>query len=342
VKAWLASELHDVGRRIDSAQQEHAERREIVLRIEVDGAVGIGVGSPQPWSILGDAGFDAVWERLRNGGIERLAVALRNRKGFAWGHVRSLFGDDAVDRAVSAICESALLDLTCGGAPNRWATILGGERVEGQWTVGLTETTWAIPTEARRLRVKCDLRELESVSLERLASLRMPIILDANGSTLSLADLERFWEVVNEITSVVALEQAWGVGDFATPAQLRLRGARISHDETIRSMLDVRHASKYAAADLLCLKSLRLGGVGATLQAADIARAAGIDVYVGGFFESPLGRFRNQCVAQAVAAGPSDFLSMRGERVSVEEATTAWQALDQCALDRGETHQFRR
>ena len=338
MKAWLTSEVHSLGRSLESAQQVHSLRREMILRIEIDGVVGIGLGSPQPEEILGDAGFDAVWQRLRSGGLRRLGDALLHRKGFTWGHVRSLFGDSAADRAAAALCESALLDIECGGSPTHWRSLFGGERSESQWTVGLAESEWSIPEEVTRVRVKCDLNDLGN--LERLNDVKAPILLDANGSTLPVSSITELWRQFSSDCSVVAVEQAWGVGDFAVPAELRRHGVRTSHDESIRSILDVRHASRYAAADVLCLKPFRLGGVSATRQAADIARSNGLEVYLGGFFESPLGRFRNECIAQDIHAGPSDILAMRGERVTEEEARGEWHRFDEIARDRGEQFEW--
>ena len=77
-------------------------------------------------------------------------------------------------------------------------------------------------------------------------------------------------------------------------------------------------------------------------QCASTAREAGIETYVGGFFESPLGRFRNDVLARSLNAGPSDILSMQGTRVTEQDALSAWTQLDRHALGEGELVEIHR
>ena len=340
MKAWIATQLHEVGRTVTSAFQVHSQRREIVLRLESRGVVGIGLVSPQPDSLLGDASFQSVWERLTGNGLRRVLEADRQRDGLRWWQVSSLFGSDASDRAVSALCESAVLDLECQGSPQQWASTLGEGECAAQWTVSLADTEWNIPAGVSRVRVKFDATRPWDWS--RLAEIDVPILLDANGSTADEDSIVEAWNRAREFGALHAVEQAWGVGDFVTPSQLRQREVTTSHDESIRSVLDVRRAVQYESADVLCLKTLRLGGIAALRQCASTAREAGIETYVGGFFESPLGRFRNDVLARSLNAGPSDILSMQGTRVTEQDALSAWSQLDRHALGEGELVEIHR
>jgi o-succinylbenzoate synthase len=82
----------------------------------------------------------------------------------------------------------------------------------------------------------------------------------------------------------------------------------IALDESLWSPERVREAIALGACRVACLKPGRLGGVAATLEAAVACGAAGVDCFVGGFFESGLGRAVNAAVAgRAECTLPGDL-----------------------------------
>ncbi len=94
------------------------------------------------------------------------------------------------------------------------------------------------------------------------------------------------------------LEQPLPAEDFAGHAVLAEQLATpLCLDESLSSVHRVRDALRYRACAVACLKPARLGGVFAAYMAQAACQAAGIAAFVGGFFESGLGRSVNAAVA---------------------------------------------
>jgi L-alanine-DL-glutamate epimerase-like enolase superfamily enzyme len=112
-------------------------------------------------------------------------------------------------------------------------------------------------------------------SLARKCRLR----LDANGA----------WDETTTVTVLSAIhsldieyvEQPVAPGNLETMARIRRQGiARIAADEDVLDPETARRALEAGAADVLVLKPIALGAVQATLQVAEEARAAGLEVVV--------------------------------------------------------------
>lgn len=64
----------------------------------------------------------------------------------------------------------------------------------------------------------------------------------------------------------------------------------VALDEPLRSIDDVEAALRAGAADVVSVKPARIGGVEAAATAVALARAAGVDAFVGGMLELGIGR----------------------------------------------------
>jgi O-succinylbenzoate synthase len=143
---------------------------------------------------------------------------------------------------------------------------------------------------ASRLRVKID----PTWAVEPLEALRrefpeIPLQADANASMTGQRGLDLLVSIDalglscieepipgRDLTAVAALTQ-----ELATPVCL---------DESIKAPDSVRAALRYRACSTFCLKPGRLGGVRSTLRALEMAEEAGARAFVGGMFETGLGR----------------------------------------------------
>ena len=91
-------------------------------------------------------------------------------------------------------------------------------------------------------------------------------------------------------------------------------------DESLSSPQRVRDALRNGACAVACLKPARLGGMRATRSAHAECVAAGVPVFVGGFFEAGLGRASNLALAARLSqdatglvgdlGDPADYLSV--------------------------------
>ncbi|HTN99488.1 MAG TPA: enolase C-terminal domain-like protein, partial [Microthrixaceae bacterium] len=123
------------------------------------------------------------------------------------------------------------------------------------------------------------------------------ISADANGAYLELEDLEWLDEL-----SLAFVEQPFSAAH--TPAQLGERAAGLNTpvalDESIGSLEDMVRLAEVGAASLVSIKPLRLGGIESSVEIGRAARAAGLEVFVGGMLETGIGRAGALAVASAL------------------------------------------
>ena len=101
---------------------------------------------------------------------------------------------------------------------------------------------------------------------------------------------------------LACLEQPLPPADLAALAVVAQRlETPVALDESLSSNRRVAHALRYGACEVACLKPARLGGLAAVRRAVEQCAAADVPAFVGGFFESGLGRSSN--VAAASLAG---------------------------------------
>jgi o-succinylbenzoate synthase len=188
--------------------------------------------------------------------------------------------------------ESALLD-AAGRLCNRSVAALFANdpatSVPVNATVGDAEpsataasATAAVDAGFRCLKVKVGARTLER-DVERLRAVR-----EAVGDDVSLrADANGAWDRETAAAAVDALapldlaylEQPLPAVDLSGHAALRGRGVEVALDETLAEV-SVETALGAAAADVVVLKPMALGGPGRAFRTATAARRAGVDTVV--------------------------------------------------------------
>lgn len=132
------------------------------------------------------------------------------------------------------------------------------------------------------------------------------LMADAN-SAYSINDLEQLKEL--DAFDLTLLEQPFSSSDFLDHAHLQQEMATtICLDENIRTVADVRLAHKLGSCRSINLKIPRVGGIGPALDIVNYCRKQGIMVWLGGMFESGIGRALNLCFAsQAAFSFPGDI-----------------------------------
>jgi O-succinylbenzoate synthase len=120
---------------------------------------------------------------------------------------------------------------------------------------------------------------------------------------------------------VLCIEQPLPPSDLIALAQLAEKlPLPICLDESLSSLRRVRDALRNGACAMACLKPGRLGGLRATRVAHAACAAAGVPVFVGGFFEAGLGRAANLALAARLSqdavglvsdvGAPSEYLTV--------------------------------
>jgi L-alanine-DL-glutamate epimerase-like enolase superfamily enzyme len=104
------------------------------------------------------------------------------------------------------------------------------------------------------------------------------------------------------------VEQPYAVGNVVDTARLAERlDVALSVDEGVRSVRDVAQLVRYRAAEIICVKPARVGGLANARTIIDEAREAGLRPYLGGFFESPFARAVHRSLARSCVEEPSDL-----------------------------------
>ena len=178
-----------------------------------------------------------------------------------------------------------------------------------QQTVSLLdETGWFIDPEAVRVRAKISAGPLNDIQYRQLEELEVPVLLDYNCSARSDADVIEQVRRIRRVADVVGVEQPYAVGNVVDSARLAEKlDVPVSIDEGVRSVRDVGQIVRYHAAEMICVKPARVGGLANARTIIARAQEEGLRAYVGGFFESPYGRRVNRWLANSCVEEPSDL-----------------------------------
>ena len=214
--------------------------------------------------------------------------------------VGMLGGSSPLDQAAAAVLEMAVLDAELRHAELSLPGFLGVD-VSGVPFGGLVgippgrsadeailEASSLLRDGASRLRVKVD----PGFCIDPLEALRsafpvLPIQADANGS---LGERPELLAELDEL-ELACIEQPSASRDLSTLARLAasLR-TPVCLDETISSRRVARDALRYGACRVLCVKPGRVGGLRATIAILAEAASQGASCFIGGMFETGLGR----------------------------------------------------
>jgi o-succinylbenzoate synthase len=315
-------------RAIGTAIGTHTERSLLFLHIETDNSEGWGEFGALADGTSVDPNVDELIDAVRAIGMTTISRAALARDGQlleAMGVAR-LFSADAIGRFLASGFEMAVLDAELRAAGQSFASSLNtagrvqpiGAAVgipDSRDPAELVDRVGALVSQGvRRIRLKIA-PDWDTVPLDALRRVFPDLMLaaDANGSFTLGDDLDRL-----DPYDLAYLEQPLSPHDLAAHFELTQRIATpICLDESLSSPRRVTDAIRYKACDVACLKPARLGGVWATRKALADCEQAGMPAFVGGFFETGLGRSAN------LALGGLSGFSLPGDLVAPDSYLVA-------------------
>lgn len=290
-------------RRVVTSYGVETHRDAVLVRVETDQGDGWGedVALPTPGYVPEYA--DASVEVLRRYLVPRLLGA---------GEVEPATVARVLDevrgwRLATAALVDAVLDVHLRSRGLSLARALGAtrDRVEVGTVIGIgtdVEATVSAALEAvaagyRRLKMKiAPGHDIEPVAAVRAAvGDHIVIQVDANGA-YTLDDLDHLRRL--EAAGVAAVEQPLAATDLVGHRELgRHLTIPIALDEPITSVDMALAALDLGACRVMCVKPGRLGGILEAARLVRICRDRGVDVWIGGMYETGIGRRVNLAVA---------------------------------------------
>jgi muconate cycloisomerase len=266
-----------------------AKAENLLVRIEAaDGTVGWGEAASAP-TMTGDT-LGGLVAAVR----DHLAPLLRGQD--AWTRPalmrtlkRALVGNGGAHSAV----EMALLDLMGRASHSRLIDLVGRQRrasVKPMWLLGNPTPSQDIAEAYARevegfrffklkIGVKALAKEIAATLAVREAlGPRLPLCADANCG-LTLADARRYAQATRP-ANLMFIEQPLAHDDLdGLKALARGTHVAIGIDEGIHAIADVAAVARHGAKGV-SLKLIKLGGIGAALEAANLCRRLGLMVNV--------------------------------------------------------------
>jgi o-succinylbenzoate synthase len=299
---------------VRSAGQLHDARSRLFLSVERDGVVGYGEVAPQPEELNGDAALADVIDEVRVFVVPQLQQIVEREGGLpSWTRVGRFAGSRAASNPAVALLEMALLDrelrLAHATIDSIWPSTFDTPL---QVTVSLIdETAFAVDPSAVRVRAKLSGIPLNTTAfqlLQEIGELSLPVLLDYNCSARSDAEVIEQVRRIRDLVEVAAVEQPYDVGNVVDTARLAEQlDVPLSIDEGIRSLRDVAQIARYRAAEIICVKPARVGGLANARTIILRAQEEGLRPYIGGFFESPYARRVHRWLANSCLNEPSDL-----------------------------------
>ncbi|HUZ42121.1 MAG TPA: enolase C-terminal domain-like protein [Acidimicrobiales bacterium] len=314
---------------VRAAAQHHDQRSRLFLHVEHDGVAGYGEVAPQAQELNGDAALADVIDELRIFVVPQLQQILEREGDLpSWTRVARFAGSRAASNPAVAVVEMALLERELRFArvtidslwPVKFDTPL-------QATISLIdESAIDLDPAVARVRAKLSGAPLNSVAFRTLESLRVPVLLDYNCSARGDTDVIDEVRRIRQVCDVAAVEQPYAVGNVVDTARLAEQlDVAVSIDEGVRSIRDVAQIARYQAAEIVCVKPARVGGLANALTIILRAQEEELRAYVGGFFESPYARRVNRWLANNSVDEPSDLspveVQLQGYSREVDEVS---------------------
>jgi L-alanine-DL-glutamate epimerase-like enolase superfamily enzyme len=299
-------------RRVVAAHQSHEVRSRLYLRIEHDGVTGFGEVAPQPTALHGDPAVDEVVSELTTVTIPQVLSAFAREGAVpSWTRLARFAGARSASAVAVALVEMAVLDRELRASrldalslwPRRFNT-------PSQATVSLLDVAqrWNIDSEVARVRVKTSPGTLGPEALGQLGELAVPVLLDFNCSASNDAEVLDQVAQVALVATLSAVEQPFAAGNVIDHSTLAEQmGVPLSLDEGVRNLRDLGQIARYRAAQVVCIKPARVGGVANARTMVLKAQTLGLRPYVGGFFESPFARHVHRLLAENCVSEPSDL-----------------------------------
>lgn len=308
----------------------HSLRPLLFVRVVTEDGEGWGECAALAEGTAVDPVLDEVEQAAVERGVPRLSKAAWARGGRlpAAAEVPQLFGGAPADRMLAAAFEMAVQDAELWAEGRSLADALGVEEGYEAMAVGAVvgipaghdlgalraEVDAAVHAGAARVRLKIEPGwEVEPVRAVRADHPDLVLQVDANGSfragEADVASLSRLAEF-----GVLCIEQPLPPADLVAHARLaRVLPVPICLDESLSTPRRVADALRNGACAMACLKPARLGGVRATRAAHAACAAAGVPVFVGGFFEAGLARSSNLALAARLSQDATGLVSDLGD-----------------------------
>lgn len=311
---------------IGTAVGTHRERPLLFVRVVTEEGEGWGECAALAEGTAVDPPLGEVERAAADRGVTRIGAASGARGGHLpeASEVAQLFGTSPADRMVAAAFEMAVTDAALRLDGRSFARALGNgpgfEALPVGAVVGIpgdhdlaalhVEVAAVATTGASRLRVKIEPGwDVEPVGAVRADLPAVAIQVDANGSYGSSdADVRALSRLAD--FGVLCIEQPLPPADLVALAQMSARlPVPVCLDESLSTPHRVRDALRNKSCAMACLKPGRLGGVRATRSAHAACAAAGVPVFVGGFFEAGLGRSSNLALAARLSEDATGLVS---------------------------------
>ena len=296
---------------VTASSQVHDARSHLFLELEVDGVLGFSEIAPQPHTLNGDPGIEDVLVEFEHFTLRQFFEAAR-REGRVphWARVTHFAGSRPASYPACALLEMAVLDLELRARkatlddqwPARYAT-------PTQVTVSLLDDQpWVTTNQAAQVRAKVSSETISTDRWNRLSELGLPVLLDFNCSGETIDAVVGTVARAHDHVRVVAVEQPFAPGNVVEHARVAAAlDVPVSLDEGVRHRRDLDQIVRYQAAQMVCVKPARVGGYAQARTMIERAQHLGLEVYLGGFFESPLARHANRVLAQHYLSRPSDI-----------------------------------
>ncbi len=307
---------------ISAAVSRHDTRPRIFVVVDEGEHQGFGEISPLTDEFLGDPSFDEVIAEIPRS-MSRFAQAHFDAHGsLEWSRVHLLASTSSPSRWAFAALEMALLDLELTQQSRRLQEIfLPVATTPQNATTSLIEpdVTFSPERDVARVRVKVD-PSVSATDVARAASAwDREILLDYNASAKSVSDVTSMVRTVSSAAPIAAVEQPFRPADLISHAALVADlNVRVSLDESVRSVGDLRRISRYQAASLVCVKPPRVGGLAAARSMLLECERLGLAAYLGGFFESPYARRVHRALADSFHLESSDVAPVATRRVWID------------------------
>ena len=301
---------------IGTAAGVHRTRTLLFVRVVAEEAEGWGECVAMSEGTAVDPSLDVVQAAAASRGVQRLLDATAARAGSLprETEVAQLFGSSPVDRMLGAVFEMAVADAELRLAGRSLADALDVGAGYGTLPVGAAvgippdhdlgqlraQVNEAVAGGAARVRIKVHPGwDVEPVAVVRADHPDLVLQVDANGS-YRMGDAEQVERLAE--FGVLCVEQPLPPADLVAHAEFARRtSVPVCLDESLSSPRRVLDALRNQACRVACLKPGRLGGLRAARLAHAACAAAGVAVFVGGFFEAGLGRASNLALAARFA-----------------------------------------
>ena len=301
---------------IGTAAGVHRVRDLLFVRVVAEESEGWGECAALGEGTVVDPRVEEVESAAAARGVQRLLDATAARAGQLpmETEVAPLFGSSPIDRQLGAVFEMAVADAELRHAGRSLADSLqidpGFRTLPVGAAVGIPpghdlgllreQVAQAVADGAVRMRIKIEPGwDLGPVAAVRNDHPDLVVQVDANGS-YRLDDAEQVGRLAE--FDVLCIEQPLPPADLVAQAQFAQRtSVPVCLDEALSSPRRVLDALRNGSCAMACLKPGRLGGLRATRLAHAACTEAGVPVFVGGFFETGLGRASNLALAARLA-----------------------------------------